>query len=144
MLLTSLILVHRTANVEKAPMGCDANNDACQGFLVCINNQCVADDDTGRNGVDTRNWYVMVVTGTSQLKTHVHYKAEKNNGQNANDACCHCGGGRTGGATTGGCTDLNVGSMPRAKVSTGHEVNEGWCELRGDDYANTFTGKNCQ
>ena len=75
MLLTSLILVHRTANVEKAPMGCDANNDACQGFLVCINNQCVADDDTGRNGVDTRNWYVMVVTGTSQLKTHVHYKA---------------------------------------------------------------------
>ena len=41
----------------------------------CINNQCVADDDTGRNGVDTRNWYVMVVTGTSQLKTHVHYKA---------------------------------------------------------------------
>lgn len=125
--------------------GCNGNNAACQGELVCTNNVC----STGGGGTDCTNsagWVDSDGDGCDFYETTENACAlyggdYENNGETANDACCKCGGGSTGGGPTGGCSDIQGWVDAENDGCDVYEENAGFCEAYGDDFGNLNSGK---
>jgi len=66
--------------------------------------------------------------------------ANQETGKTANEACCFCGGGSTGG---GGCKDLEGWVDIRSDSCDRYAVNvaDDWCGQFGDSFGNKDTGK---
>ena len=88
--------------------GCNGNNAACQGSLVCSNNQCVVGGGGGGTTggcTDFPDWLDSDRDGCAAYKANNWCEQYGNDfadivtGKTANEACCHCGGGSTSGPT---------------------------------------------